>query len=79
MLTYGAFNHFQVVDIYKYIFCFAYHSHIRVRKMKDRYAITEIRKQANRMTFGSVCSNHCYVLYVADIVLIQYVMKALNK
>jgi hypothetical protein len=26
----------------------------RVRKMKDRYAITEIRKQANRMTFGSV-------------------------
>jgi U4/U6 small nuclear ribonucleoprotein PRP31 len=26
----------------------------RVRKMKDRYAITEIRKQANRMTFGSI-------------------------
>ena len=23
--------------------------------MKDKYAITEIRKQANRMTFGSVC------------------------
>lgn len=29
--------------------------YFRVRKMKDRYAITEIRKQANRMTFGSVC------------------------
>ena len=26
----------------------------RVRKMKDRYAITEIRKQANRMTFGEI-------------------------
>jgi U4/U6 small nuclear ribonucleoprotein PRP31 len=26
----------------------------RVRKMKERYAITEIRKQANRMTFGSI-------------------------
>jgi U4/U6 small nuclear ribonucleoprotein PRP31 len=26
----------------------------RVRKMKDKYAITEIRKQANRMTFGSI-------------------------
>ena len=26
----------------------------RVRKMKDRYAITEMRKQANRMTFGSI-------------------------
>jgi len=25
--------------------------------MKDRYTITEIRKQANRMTFGEVCSH----------------------
>ena len=27
--------------------------------MKDRYTITEIRKQANRMTFGQVCSCTC--------------------
>ncbi|XP_065846428.1 U4/U6 small nuclear ribonucleoprotein Prp31-like [Oscarella lobularis] len=26
----------------------------RVRKMKERYAVTEMRKQANRMTFGEV-------------------------
>lgn len=26
----------------------------RVRKMKERYAITEFRKQANRMNFGDV-------------------------
>ena len=36
-------------------------SHCRVRKIKERYAITEIRKQANRMTFGSVCSLCTYV------------------
>ena len=27
----------------------------RVRKMKERYAVTELRKQANRMNFGEVC------------------------
>ena len=26
----------------------------RVRKMKERYAVTELRKQANRMNFGEV-------------------------
>jgi len=26
----------------------------RVRKMKERYAVTEMRKQANRMTFGEI-------------------------
>lgn len=26
----------------------------RVRKMKERYAVTELRKQANRMTFGEI-------------------------
>lgn len=26
----------------------------RVRKMKERYALTEFRKQANRMNFGDV-------------------------
>lgn len=26
----------------------------RVRKMKERYAVTEMRKQANRITFGDV-------------------------
>ena len=26
----------------------------RVRKMKERYAMTELRKQANRVTFGAV-------------------------
>lgn len=26
----------------------------RVRKMKARYAVTELRKQANRITFGDV-------------------------
>lgn len=28
----------------------------RVRKMKERYALTEFRKQANRMNFGDVIS-----------------------
>lgn len=27
----------------------------RVRKMKERYAITELRKNANRMNFADVC------------------------
>lgn len=27
----------------------------RVRKMKERYALTEFRKQANRLNFGDVC------------------------
>ena len=27
----------------------------RVRRMKERYEISEMRKQANRMTFGEVC------------------------
>ena len=35
----------------------------RVRKMKDRYAITEVRKQANRMTFGSVSTKFLWILY----------------
>ncbi len=26
----------------------------RVRKMKERFAVTELRKQANRTTFGDV-------------------------
>lgn len=30
----------------------------RVRKMKARYAVTELRKQANRITFGDVCKIH---------------------
>lgn len=33
----------------------------RVRRMKEKYAQTEMRKQANRMTFGEVC--HFLVLY----------------
>ena len=32
------------------------HHDYRVRKMKERYAITQMRKQANRMTFGEVSS-----------------------
>ena len=35
--------------------CFHYVSLKRVRKMKERYLITEMRKQANRMSFGKVC------------------------
>ena len=30
----------------------------RVRRMKEKYAQTEMRKQANRMTFGEVCYTH---------------------
>lgn len=33
----------------------------RVRKMKERYAITEFRKQANRMNFGDVSINICII------------------
>lgn len=29
----------------------------RVRKMKERYAVTELRKQANRMNFADVNIN----------------------
>lgn len=31
----------------------------RVRKMKERYAVTELRKQANRMNFADV--NNTYI------------------
>ena len=31
----------------------------RVRKMKERYAVTELRKQANRMNFGEVSYIFC--------------------
>lgn len=33
----------------------------RVRKMKERYAITEFRKQANRMNFADVCKQYCFL------------------
>ncbi len=32
----------------------------RVRRMKEKYAQTEMRKQANRMTFGEVCQTVFY-------------------
>lgn len=32
----------------------------RVRKMKERYAVTEMRKQANRITFGDVNHSICF-------------------
>lgn len=40
----------------------------RVRKMKERYALTEFRKQANRMNFGDVSIlfdySYLYILYI---------------
>lgn len=33
----------------------------RVRKMKERYAVTELRKQANRMNFADV-NIHLYII-----------------
>lgn len=46
----------------------------RVRKMKERYAMTEFRKHANRMNFGDVCiikkiTNFCFnvlLLFILD-------------
>lgn len=33
----------------------------RVRKMKERYAVTELRKQANRMNFADVNIKDIYI------------------
>lgn len=45
----------------------------RVRKMKERYAITEFRKQANRLNFGDVrilflysCVPHAIFIIISD-------------
>jgi hypothetical protein len=37
----------------------------RVRKMKERYAVTELRKQANRMNFGEVGPSGANVIFLA--------------
>ena len=38
----------------------------RVRKMKERYAVTELRKQANRMNFGEVMLIFDYIAHNHD-------------
>ena len=40
-----------------FVKCFNF-VYLRVRKMKERYLITEMRKQANRMSFGEVCIHY---------------------
>lgn len=36
----------------------------RVRKMKERYAMTEFRKQANRLNFGDVSAHGLFLLVI---------------
>lgn len=36
----------------------------RVRKMKERYAMTEFRKQANRLNFGDVSFFHTFLIEI---------------
>lgn len=48
----------------------------RVRKMKERYAITEFRKQANRLNFGDVSRifrfiDYAFVLIVANKLMVS--------
>ena len=45
----------------------------RVRRMKERYALTEMRKQANRMTFGEVriSIRYIYIYNVFSLTIID--------
>lgn len=51
----------------------------RVRKMKERYALTEFRKQANRMNFGDVSLTTRYKNDKYNIFLIYRLKKMLTK
>lgn len=43
----------------------------RVRKMKERYAITEFRKHANRMNFADVSFDHFFVICLLYLSVLQ--------
>lgn len=51
----------------------------RVRKMKERFAVTELRKQANRTTFGdvSICASDEFSMYLFITFIIVYVLQLL--
>ena len=40
--------------------------------MKERYAVSQMRKQANRMTFGEVHAHQCTIYYTLASKNMQY-------
>ena len=54
----------MIMMTYRYTFTIPCY---RVRKMKERYAVSQMRKQANRMTFGEVQIKQLSLVATVDI------------